>query len=69
MNELEQLKNRINNSGFGGIKTAHVRDDYEPIGDMMMRDLMDSGEYVQRKVPMQSFDQHWRIFKKEYQPY
>ena len=69
MSEIDQLKQRIDDSGMEGIETAIVRDDYEPAGDMMMRGLMDSGEYVQRKTPMHSFDQKWRIFKKGNEPY
>ena len=69
MSEFEQLKQRIDESGMDGIETAVVRDDYDPVGDMMMRDLMDSGEYVQRKTPMHSFNQKWRIFKKGNEPY
>lgn len=64
MSEIEQLKQRIDASGPEGILTACVRDDYEPAGDMMMRTLMDSGEYVQRRNP-----EEWRIFKKECAPY
>lgn len=63
MNEIEQLKKRIDSSGRDGVLTAHVRDDYEPAGDLMMRELMDSGEYVQRRNP------EWQIFKKGLEPY
>lgn len=69
MSEVEQLKKRIDESRTEGIKTAHVRDDYEPAGDMMMRDLCANGDYVQRKVPMHSWDQEWRIFRKDSAPY
>ena len=69
MSEIEQLKNRIDNSGIEGIKTAHIRDDYEPVGDMMMRDLCANGDYVQRKTPMHSYSQEWRIFNSDSKPY
>jgi len=67
--ETEQLKTRIDNSGIEGVETAQIRDDYEPAGAMMIRYLTNSGEYVQRKTPAQSWDQKWRIFKKGNEPY
>ena len=67
--ELEQVKNRIDNSGVEGVETAHIRDDYEPVGDMMIKALTDSGEYVQRKTPMYCHDSRWRIFKIGSKPY
>jgi len=69
MSELEQLKKRIDDSGFVGVENVHIRDDYEPVGGAMLRTLTDSGEYVQRKVPPHSWDQKWKIFKKGYEPY
>ena len=69
MSELDQLKNRIDMAKTVGVPNAHVRDDYEPAGDMMLRDLLDSGEYVARKTPFQSFDATWKIFKKGMEPY
>ena len=69
MSELEQLKNRIDKSGSDGVETAHIRDDYEPAGAIMIHTLSASGEYVQRKTPAGSFNQKWRIFKKGYEPY
>ena len=69
MSEIEQLKKRINDSGLDGVETAHIRDDYEPAGDMMIRNLTNSGDYVQRKTPMHSFDAKWRIFRKGSEPY
>ena len=69
MSEIDQLKKRIDESGFDGIETAHIRDDYEPAGDLMMHHLMESGEYVQYKTPEHSFDAKWRIFKSGYEPY
>lgn len=69
MGELEQLKKRIDDSGFVGVENAHIRDDYEPVGGVMLQTLTCSGGYVQRKVPPHSFTQKWRIFKKGYEPY
>jgi len=67
--EIDQLKERINKSGIEGIETAYVREDYEPAGDLMMRSLLNSGEYVQRRVPMHDFNSKWKIFKTEMAPY
>ncbi len=69
MSEIEQLKKRIDDSGMDGIKTAIIRDDYAPAGDMMMRDLCAEDDYVQRKTPMHSFDAEWRIFHNDSKPY
>ena len=69
MGEIEQLKRRINESGIDGIETKHIRYDYDPIGDIMIRDLCSTGNYVQRKVPPNTFDQKWKIFKKGMEPY
>jgi len=65
MAEIDQLKSRIDNSGMTGIETAIIRDDYEPVGAMMIRGLVDSGAYVTRKTP----DVKWRIFKSGMEPY
>jgi hypothetical protein len=69
MGEIEQLKKRIDGSELTGVKTAHIREDYEPTGDMMIRNLTDSGEYVQRRTPMHSHNSEWKIFKKGFEPY
>lgn len=69
MSKLEQLKSRIDKSGPKGVETAHIRDDYEPAGAIMIKTLSDSGEYVQRRTPMHSFDAKWRIFRKGSEPY
>jgi hypothetical protein len=69
MSEIEQLKKRIDESGPTGIETAVVRDDYDPAGDMMIRQLVDSGEYITRKAPMHSLDAKWRIFKTGMEPH
>lgn len=69
MTELEQLKKRINDSKLNGVETAHIRNDYEPAGDMMIANLTNSGEYVQRRAPAHSFNSEWRIFRKGFEPY
>ncbi|MCW7076416.1 MAG: hypothetical protein OCU18_03880 [Candidatus Syntrophoarchaeum sp.] len=71
MNEkMEQLKKRISDSGLTGVETAHIRDDYEPVGQMMINLLTESGEYVQRKTPAYAYvEQKWRIFRKGNEPY
>lgn len=66
MSELERLKKRIDESGPEGILTKHVREDFEPAGDLMMRGLLDSGEYIQRKVAAGTFNYEWRIFNSEW---
>lgn len=68
MSELDQLKKRIDDSGLDGVETAHIRDDYEPVGQMMIQDICATGKYVQRKVPVGGFDQKWKVFAKENQP-
>lgn len=69
MSEIEQLKRRIDTSGSNGVETACIRDDYEPVGAMMIHDLCATGEYVQRKVPLGGYDQKWKVFKKGVEPY
>ena len=67
--EIEQLKQRIDDSGLNGIPTAQVRDDYEPAGDLMMMGLLDSAGYVQRKISITTFEQEWRIFRRDFAPF
>lgn len=62
MTEIDQLKKRIDQSGSEEIPTAHIHDDYEPAGDLMMRQLMAYGEYVQRRNP------DWRIYHNDHGP-
>ena len=69
MSELEQLKKHINDSGTRGMETAHVREDYEPAGDIMMMLLLESGEYVQRRFPAYTSNSKWFIYKKGFEPY
>ncbi len=68
MSEIEQLKKRIDESGLCGIETAVIRDDYEPVGDSMIRDLCETGEYITRQAPRGLWDQKWKIFKKGMEP-
>ena len=63
MTEIDQLKKRISDSGPEGVPTAHIRDDYEPAGDIMINQLTQSGEYITRRDP------DWRIYTKEMAPY
>ena len=69
MSELEQLKKRIDDSEINGIENSIVRDDYEPAGDMMLRQLLSTGEYVARQGMGRGLDQKWRIFKEGMEPY
>lgn len=69
MSETDQLKKRINDSGLDGIETSVIRDDYAPAGDLMIRFLLDSGEYVSRRAPAHSFDSKWKVFKSGSEPY
>ena len=62
MSELQQLKERIKASGKEGIETSIIRDDYEPAGDMMIRNLLDSGEFVTLKVNYRCVST-WKIFE------
>lgn len=69
MSEIDQLKKRIDSSGPKGLETQHIREDYEPVGQMMINLLTNSGEYVQRKTPAYSLDAKWRLFTKGNEPY
>ena len=67
MSEIDQLKQRIDNSGETGVFTAHIRDDYEPVGAEMIHDICANGEYVQRQIKIGS-DYKWKIFKEGNEP-
>jgi len=70
MSELDQLKKRIFESGEDGIETAHIRDDYEPAGDMMINVLTESGKFVSRRVMDDNgIDSRWKIFPNGLEPY
>ena len=69
MSELDQLKELIDDNGKRGVATAFIREDYDPVGDMFIRDLCATEEYVQRKVGLFGPDQEWKIFKKGMEPY
>ncbi len=69
LTEIEQLRIRIDDSGYEGVLTSHIRDDYEPAGQIMINQLTNSGLYVQRKTPLHSFDAKWRIYQEKFKPY
>jgi hypothetical protein len=72
LSEIEQLKTRIDEAGEEGVFTTHIREDYDPAGQLMIRQLCDTdvGQYVQRKgMGVGSIDQKWRMFKSEFAPY
>lgn len=67
---MKQLEERIVASGMRGIETAHIRDDYEPIGDAMIKRLTDSDEFVTVRVVENLGDQgKWKIFRKGDEPF
>jgi hypothetical protein len=68
MSDLATLKIRISKAGYEGIKTAQIRDDYEPIGDMLIRDLLASGDYLTMRVRTGVIDSAWFIFEKSHAP-
>ncbi len=68
MSEIETLKARIDASKGNGLSTAYVREDYEPIGATMIRDLVNSGDYVTQKVRVGVFEYEWRIYKVGHEP-
>ena len=69
MSEMQQLEKRIIARGMRGIETAHIRDDYEPIGNAMIKRLTDSGEFVTVRVIERLGDQgKWKIFRKGDEP-
>jgi len=69
--EIKQLKKRIDESKTKGIPTAHIREDYNPAGDMMIARLITTQNYVTcRYSTGSSFcDATYRVFRKEYKPY
>jgi len=69
MSEIEQLKERIINSGIDGVETSHIRDDYEPAGDLFIHQMLATGEFVSRRTPEHSYNSRWRIFKAGMEPY
>lgn len=69
MTEVDQLKKRIYDSGFEGMSTSMIREDYNPVGAIMLHQLCDTGEYVQRRVPEYDFNSEWKIFYKDVKPY
>lgn len=69
MSELATLKARISRAGPDGVKTAHIRDDYEPIGQNMINDLVASGDYVTLRIETSLMKREWFIFDKAHAPY
>ena len=70
MSEIDTLKKRIFESGSDGVETAHIRDDYEPTGDMMINVLTESGKFVSRRVQDgNGIDSRWKIFANGLEPY
>lgn len=70
MSELEQLRKRIKDSAYNGITTAHIKDDYEPAGQMMITGLVNSGEFISRRdLPANGVGGDWKIWAKGFEPY
>jgi hypothetical protein len=70
MSEIEQLKKRIKDSGYEGITTAIIKDDYEPVGQMMITRLVDSGEFVSRRDnPGIGVTGIWKVWARGFEPY
>lgn len=69
MSELEQLKQRIDDSGIEGLKNADIKNDYAPAGNLMLDQLTQNCGYVQRRVPRMGHVSDWRIFKRGCEPY
>jgi hypothetical protein len=67
VSELQQLKDRVNEANFSGLTTAIIKEDYEPAGQMMINQLVESGEYISRR---DNFDvgSPWKVWKKEFAP-
>lgn len=70
MSEIEELKKRIIDSYYDGLETAHIRDDYEPIGQQMISQLCSSGEFWQQRAPgnFGVWDGPWKIWASEFKP-
>lgn len=69
MIELAELKARISKAGPNGVKTSHIRDDYEPIGQLLINDLVATGEYVTMRIRTGLMESAWFIFQKDQAPY
>lgn len=55
--ELATLHTRVLEAGSLGVLTAHIRDDYAPVGDSMIRTLVSSGEFITER-----WQDGWRVF-------
>ena len=72
MSEIEQLKQRIKDSGPEGITTAIIKDDYEPAGQMMITGLVNSGEFISRRQVSHGGSDpmgEWKVWAKGFEPY
>ncbi len=68
MSEIEQLKKRISEANYDGITTAIIKDDYEPIGQMMISQLVESGEFISRRDTAGLLDMPWKVWAKGFEP-
>lgn len=70
MSELDQLKQRIIDSQYEGVETAHIREDYEPIGQQMISDICSSGKFISQRSRgvFDVNDGPWKIWAVEFQP-
>ena len=69
MSELQELKSRVISSGPEGVLTSQIKDDYDPIGKIIISNLCESGEFVQRRYPANDYNSKWRLFKSGNEPY
>lgn len=51
MSEIDILKKRIIDSGYDGVETSQIRDDYSPVGQKIINQLCDSGDFWQQRSP------------------
>lgn len=68
MSEIEQLKERINKAAYDGLKTSFIKEDYEPVGQLMISQLVDSGEFVSQRDNRQLPDKPWKVWSKSFAP-
>ena len=70
MENVWSVKNRRKDSGYEGITTAIIKDDYEPVGQMMITRLVDSGEFVSRRDnPGIGVTGIWKVWARGFEPY
>jgi hypothetical protein len=70
MSEIEELKKRIKDAGYAGLETAIIREDYEPVGQMMIRQLTESGQFISQRSPGSYgiWDGPWKVWSTEFSP-